>query len=332
MKPPYDITSRILQLISSISEKIGETNSAHLYRPRTELRKRNRIRTIQSSLEIEGNTLSEEQITDLLDNKRVLAPQKDILEVKNAINVYNKLDQYVAHDVESLCEAHQTLMSGLISDNGQLRRKSVGIVKGVKVAHVAPPGDMVPQLVRDLLNYIKNDEDLTLIKSCVFHYEFEFIHPFSDGNGRMGRLWQTIILKKYSPIFEYLPIESLIKDKQKDYYDVLGKADKAGKSTIFIEFMLSIIELALEDILKTQSVTLTSRDRITLFEEHIGAGYFTRQDYLRRYKDISAATASRDLKEAVDHNVVEKTGDKRTAKYKYKETKPSRVDGSSTKK
>jgi Fic family protein len=322
MKPPYDITSRILHLISSISEKMGEINSAHLYRPRTELRKRNRIRTIQSSLEIEGNTLSEEQITDLLDNKRVLAPQKDILEVKNAINVYNKLDQYAAHDVESLCEAHQTLMSGLISDNGQLRRKSVGIVKGVKVAHVAPPGDMVPHLVRDLLNYIKNDEDLTLIKSCVFHYEFEFIHPFSDGNGRMGRLWQTIILKQYSPIFEYLPIEALIKDKQKDYYDVLGKADKAGKSTIFIEFMLSIIEHALEDVLKTQSVTLTSKDRITLYEEHIGDGYFTRQDYLRRYKDISSATASRDLKEAVDQNVLEKTGDKRTAKYKYRKLNP----------
>jgi len=178
MKPPFEITSRILNLISSISEKIGEVKSARLIKPPTELRKRNRIKTIQSSLEIEGNTLNIEQITDLIDNKRVLAPPRDILEVKNAIEVYSKLDQFNAYDLDSLCNAHGILMNGLINNAGKLRRTSVGIIKGNNIAHIAPPGDLVPSLMNDLFRYLKDDEDLLLLKSCVFHYEIEFIHPF----------------------------------------------------------------------------------------------------------------------------------------------------------
>ncbi len=317
MKPPYEITSEILKLTSSISEKIGEIKSAKLIKPPTELRKRNRIKSIQSSLEIEGNTLTIEQITDLINNKRVLAPQKDIIEVKNAIELYSMLNEFNAYDIDSLCRAHGILMNTLIENAGQFRRTAVGITKGNNITHVAPPGDVVYSLMKDLFDYLKNDKDILLIKSCVFHYEFEFIHPFIDGNGRMGRLWQTMILKDYSPVFEYLPIESLIKERQQDYYDVLGKSDNQGNSTGFIEFMLKIINIALEDLLKTQNHTLTGSDRIIIFRDFIGSELFTRQDYLRHNKEISTATASRDLKEAVDNGVIEKSGEKRLTKYRY---------------
>jgi Fic family protein len=318
MKPPYGITSKILSLVASISEKIGEVNATHLNRPPTELRKKNRIKTIQSSLEIEGNTMTEEQITDLLNNKRVLAPQKDIVEVKNAINVYNQLNKFKVYDLRSLCKAHEILMTGLVENPGKLRQSSVGIIKGSDIAHVAPPGEMVHSLMTDLFKYLKNDDDLVLIKSCVFHYEFEFIHPFIDGNGRIGRLWQTMILKEHSPIFEFLPIETLVKSRQQEYYRVLGRSDKIGSSTPFIEFMLDIIKDALEELLKVQNITLTGSDRITKFREIIGTQEFSRQDYLRSFKDISQATASRDLKFAVENGTIEKFGDKRTTQYKYK--------------
>ncbi|MDD3320376.1 MAG: Fic family protein [Paludibacter sp.] len=318
MKPTYEITSEILKFTSSISEKIGEIKSAKLIKPPTELRKRNRIKSIQSSLEIEGNTLTVEQITGLINNKRVLAPQKDIVEVKNAIELYSKLNEFNAYKIDSLCRAHEILMNTLIENAGQFRRTAVGIMKGNNTTHVAPPGDNVFPLMKDLFDYLKNDNDILLIKSCVFHYEFEFIHPFIDGNGKMGRLWQTMILKDYSPVFEYLPIESLIKTRQKNYYDFLGKSDNQGKSTGFIEFMLEIIDIALEDLLKTQNHTLISTDIISIFRNFVGNELFTRQDYLRHNKEISTATASRDLKEAVDNEVIEKDGEKRLTEYRYK--------------
>jgi Fic family protein len=318
MKPPYEITPKILALIVSISEQIGAINAAYLNKPPTELRKKNRIKTIQSSLEIEGNTLTVEQITDLLDNKRVLAPQKDILEVKNAIAVYEQLREFDVYDLKSLCKAHSVLMKNLVDNPGKLRSSSVGIVKGSQIAHLAPPGEMVSPLMKELFNYLKNDDDLLLLKSCVFHYEFEFIHPFVDGNGRMGRLWQTLILKEHSPVFEFLPIESLIKEKQQEYYQVLGTSDSQGNSTIFIEFMLEIIHDTLADLLKHQNFRLTNSDRIVHFKDRIGTKLFSRQEYLRAFKEISQATASRDLRLAVDNGILEKQGDKNTAKYRFK--------------
>jgi Fic family protein len=318
MKPPYQISNKIIELIASISEKIGEVNSAYLYKPPTELRKRNRIKTIQSSLEIEGNSLSLEQVTALLDNKRVIAPKKDILEVKNAIKVYENLDSFNPTSLTSFCKAHGMLMDGLIDNPGKIRTKPVGIIKGSVITHVAPPGNIVKSLLTDLFNYLKKDKDLLLIKSCVFHYETEFIHPFIDGNGRMGRLWQTLILRKYSPVFEFLPIESLIKSKQIEYYKILGESDNQGNSTGFIEFMLQIISQSLEELLTSQNVNLTSNDRIDIYKEKIGSDSFSRQDYMRHFKDISSATASRDLKVAVDKGILEKTGDKRTTQYRFK--------------
>jgi Fic family protein len=318
MKLSYQISNKIIELIASISEKIGEVNSAYLYKPPTELRKRNRIKTIQSSLGIEGNSLSLEQVTALLDNKRVIAPKKDILEVKNAIKVYENLDSFNPTSLTSFCKAHGVLMDGLIDNPGKIRTKPVGIIKGSVITHVAPPGNIVKSLLTDLFNYLKKDKDLLLIKSCVFHYETEFIHPFIDGNGRMGRLWQTLILIQYSPVFEFLPIESLIKAKQIEYYKILGESDNQGTSTGFIEFMLQIISQSLEELLTSQNVNLTSNDRITIYKEKIGSDSFSRQDYMRHFKDISTATASRDLKVAVDNGILIKTGDKRTTQYRFK--------------
>lgn len=322
MKPPYNITEKILALVASISEKIGEINATHLYKPATELRKKNRIKTIQSSLEIEGNTLTEAQITCLLENKRVLAPQKDILEVQNAIKVYEQLNTFNPFQLKDLEKAHAILMNGLIDPEnigtGKLRTTNVGIVKGSKVEHIAPSGTMVKGLMKDLFEYLKKDNDLILIKSCVFHYEFEFIHPFLDGNGRMGRLWQTLILMQQYPVFEYLPVESLIKQKQSDYYNKLSESDKKGNSTPFIEFMLEIILETLDGLLQSQSITLHTEDRIHLFKEKIGKNTFSRKDYMQHFKNISAPTASRDLKWAVEQNLLTKFGALRLTEYQFK--------------
>lgn len=318
MKPPYTITDKILALVASISEKIGEINASHLYKPATELRKKNRIKTIQSSLEIEGNTLTEEQITALLENKRVIAPQKDILEVQNTIKVYQQLNQFNPYQLKDLIKAHAVLMNGLIDNPGKLRTTNVGIVKGSKVEHIAPSGTMINGLMKDLFDYLKKDNDLTLIKSCVFHYEFEFIHPFIDGNGRMGRLWQTLILMQQYPVFEYLPVESLIKQKQNEYYNKLSESDKKGNSTPFIEFMLGIILESLNGLLQTQSVTLHTEDRMSLFKEKIGKNKFTRKDYMQNFKNISAPTASRDLKWAVEQDLLYRFGTLRLTEYQFK--------------
>lgn len=281
--------------------------------------KKNQIKTIQSSLEIEGNTLTEEQITALLENKRVIAPAKDILEVQNAIKVYDDLKIFDPKKIKDLQLAHSILMKDLVSSAGKFRTTNVGIVKGSQVEHLAPGGSMVKGLMNDLFIYLKNDNDLILIKSCVFHYEFEFIHPFIDGNGRMGRLWQTLILMQQYPVFEYLPVESLIKQNQQEYYNKLSESDKMGQSTPFIEFMLGIILESLKQVLQSQNINLSTKDRIFLCKEKMGDKKFSRKDYLQNFKNISAPTASRDLKWAVDENILIKSGEQRLTEYQFKE-------------
>lgn len=317
MKPPYEITSLILNLITSISEKIGQVNAVYLVKQSPQLRKQNRIKTIHSSLQIEGNTLTEEQITAIIENKRVLAPQKDIAEVLNALKVYDKLRAFKPHSEKSFLEAHQILMNGLVENSGSYRKNSVGIVKGSKLAHLAPPAENLSFLMKDLFNYVKNKEELTLIKACVFHYEMEFIHPFLDGNGRMGRLWQTVILMNEYPVFEFLPIETIISATQEKYYKALSISDKQGKSTVFIEYMLEVIDKALFELLKFNNRILTDIDRLDYFIS-LGKKEFKRNDYMNVFKDISSATASRDLKKGIDLNLFEKTGDKNKTIYLIK--------------
>ena len=315
MKPPYDITSEILHLITAISEKIGEVNAIHLHKPSPELRKKNRVKTIRASLEIEGNTLTEEQITAIIENKRVIGPKKDILEVVNAIKVYELLPEFKPNSLTSFLKAHQTLMKDLIPSAGKLRTKAVGIVKGEEIAHIAPPASNVNFLMKDLFAYLKNDKDPALIKSCVFHYETLFIHPFMDGNGRMSRLWQTLILLNTYPVFEFLPFETIIKDRQEQYYNALSLCDKVGKSTIFIEFILQAIDESLAELLQLQQPKMNGKARVAYFISMYKSDSFTRKDYLLAFKDISSATASRDLKYAVAANFITKEGDKRVTKY-----------------
>lgn len=317
MKPPYDISPKILKLISSISEKIGEVNANYLSKQSPQLRKQNRIKTIHSSLQIEGNTLTEEQITALIENKRIIGPEKDVLEVLNAIKVYEKLEEYKFTSDKSFLKAHLELMNGLIESAGKYRKQGVGIVKGTKVEHIAPPYENVPYLMKDLFEYLKDSEELTLIKSCVFHYEMEFIHPFLDGNGRMGRLWQTLILMSEYPVFEFLPFETLISKTQDDYYKSLALSDKSGKPTAFIEYMLGVIEKSLEGLLNYNNRVLKDIDRLEYFSK-LGIKEFTRKDYMNIFKDLSSATASRDLKKGIELNMLESTGNGNKTKYMIK--------------
>ena len=314
MNPPYEITSSILKLITSISEKIGEVNANLLNRPSPKLRKQNRIKTIHSSLKIEGNTLTEEQITALLENKRVIGPKKDVIEVLNAIKIYENLENYSPFSEKSFLKAHLNLMEGLIEEPGKYRKQGVGIVKGSKIEHLAPPFENVPYLMNNLFKYLKESDEIELIKSCVFHYEMEFIHPFLDGNGRIGRLWQTLILMERYPLFEFLPFETLISNDQEKYYRALAESDKSGNSTKFIEYMLNVINISISNLLDYNNRTLTEKDRLEYFSS-LNKSEFNRKDYMDVFKDISSATASRDLKKGVELNIFEKIGQKNKTRY-----------------
>ncbi len=306
-KPPYDITPKVLKLISSISEKIGEINANYLSKQSPQLRKQNRIKTIQSSLQIEGNTLTEDQITALIDNNRIIGPEKDVIEVINAIKVYDELQKFKLYSEKDFLDAHASLMKGLIPNPGKYRNQSVGIVKGNDIEHVAPPFQQVPYLMKDLFEYLKDDQELTLIKSCVFHYEMEFIHPFIDGNGRMGRLWQTVILMNEYQVFEFLPFESLISATQDEYYKSLSMSDKSGKSTPFIEYMLNVIDKSLSQLLNYNNRSLKDIERLEFFISQ-GVKEFNRKDYMNVFKDISSATASRDLKKGLELKFFKSSG------------------------
>ena len=310
----------MLDLCMAIARLVGQYEGIQLPTPQPMLIRRNRIRTIQSSLAIEGNRLSEHQVTAILDHKRVIGPSKDILEVQNAINAYEALPRYKVYELSSLLQSHQIMMRGLVPDAGRLRSGNVGILKGSRVSHVAPKPSLVPALMRDLLAFIKDDHHVhALIKSCVFHYEFEFIHPFSDGNGRIGRLWQSALLLQYHPLFEFTPVESLIKKKRRAYYEALELSDKKGQSTGFVLFMLDTIRESLETFLfELHPVRETSKSRIQRAKACFLKKSFSRKEYRQFQKMISTATASRDLSRAVKQGVLKKTGDKALAEYSFR--------------
>lgn len=248
--PPYEITDKMLELVSEIMENLGKLSGVNELEKLPRLRRVSRLKSIHSSLAIENNTLSIEQVTDVINGKRVLAPQKDIEEVHNAFNAYEKLSEINPYSIEDLLKIHGIMMNGLVKEAGSLRSGQVGVYnQDGKVVHLAPPADFVPQQLGQLFDWVKNSNANMLIKSSVFHYEFEFIHPFNDGNGRTGRLWQTALLASWKPIFAWIPIESIIKDNQEDYYNAITLSTSQGKSNIFIEFMLDVINKAVKDII-----------------------------------------------------------------------------------
>ncbi len=316
-KPPYTLDTTLLKLVGKVMQLLGKVEGYQLLTANLKLRRQNRIKSLQSSLAIEGNTLTEEQITAMLDGKLVLGPPKEILEVQNALTVYDKLDDWRAGSEDDMLESHRLLMNELITDAGRYRQGEVGVVDGTKVIHIAPPARQVPTLMGDLFDYLLNYDEETIIKSCVFHYEFEFIHPFSDGNGRMGRLWQTLILKEHFPILAFIPFESIIHQRQQGYYKALSDSQSVGHSNPFIYFMLNALVTALENTLTAVVPPINGAERLAAFREVTKEASFSRKDYQAYYKKISSATASRDLAAGVRKGVITKTGDKRSTEYRF---------------
>lgn len=321
MTPPFNISSKILSLVSQIERLIGRVES--IDEPRSQmqtqpqLRKSTRVKTLQGSLAIEGNSLNSEQITALLNGKRVIAPKNDIIEVFNANEVYDQLTDFDPYSSKHLLKAHGIMMKDILSGAGKWRSANVGILKDGAVSHIAPQAERVEFLMNDLFDFLKSDHN-PLIAGCVFHYEFEFIHPFQDGNGRMGRFWHSLLLFHYHEIFEYIPVESLIKEHQQEYYEVLEKCDRAGDSTAFIEFSLDMIHQSLEEFLEIfRPKKPTPSNRLEKAREHFGSKEFSRKQYMHLHKTISTATASRDLKAGLDKNQLSIKGEKSLSRYEF---------------
>lgn len=248
-QPPYSITPAILNRVADISELLGRWSATSKNTLSPQLRRDNRIKTIQASLAIENNTLSLEQVTAVLDGKRVLGLPHEIQEVRNAFIAYEQLSDWQPDTLAHLLEAHHALMAGLLDDAGQFRQGGVGIYRGKDLVHMAPPANRVPVLMQNLVDWLSTSNIHQLIASCIFHYEFEFIHPFADGNGRMGRLWQTLILSRWNPILAYLPVETVIRKQQQQYYYALQQSDQAADSTPFIAFMLDALHTAMLEVM-----------------------------------------------------------------------------------
>ncbi len=320
MKPPYSVSPKMLSLCAEIMRFLGQYEGLHILKPEPKLRRSNRVRTIQASLAIEGNTLALDQVTAILDGKKVVGSQKEILEVTNAIKAYDQIQLFSPLSSKSLRQAHGILMAGLATDAGKWRIQNVGIFQGEKIAHAAPQAKRVPQLMDQLFAFTKSAKQThPLILSAIFHYELELIHPFSDGNGRIGRLWQTTLLTRFHPLFEFTPVESAVRERQEDYYKSLGLSDKAGHANPFIEFSLSTILAALETLksaIKPQP--LTAADRIEIALGIFGERVFSRKEYIAIFKTISTATGSRDLVTGVKNKMLLKSGDKALATYRFK--------------
>lgn len=251
--PPFTITEKMLHLVSEISEQVGILN-ARLGEdiPSPLLRKKNQIKTIHSSLAIENNTLSLKQVTDIVDGKHVLGAPDEIQEVKNAVEAYHLMTQLDAFKEKDLLKAHGLMMKDLVRNAGHYRYEGVGVFDGNgNCLHMAPPPERVPELMGDLFQWVKTCKTHPLIYSCVFHYEFEFIHPFIDGNGRLGRYWQTMLLSRWKGIFAWIPVETIVKEHQQEYYNVIAQCDAAGESTLFVEFMLACILDSMENYEET---------------------------------------------------------------------------------
>lgn len=261
-QPPLTLTATMLALVADISEHVGRLSALQGTTLTPQLRRGNRIRTIQASLAIENNTLSLEQVTAVLEGKQVLGLPREIQEVRNAFAAYEAMPGWQLAARADLLKAHGLLMQGLIDDAGQFRQGGVGIYRGERLLHMAPPATRVGPLVDDLLGWLARTDLHPLIASCVFHYEFEFIHPFADGNGRMGRLWQTLILSQWRPVLAYLPVETVIRDKQEAYYAALQVSDQQAQATAFVEFMLHALQQALVEAAQSDQVDDQVSDQV----------------------------------------------------------------------
>ena len=309
-KPPFEITNTIINYVVEIAELVGQLTSSKQLSTNPTLRRANRIRTIHGSLAIEQNTLSLEQVTAVLNGKQVLAPPKNIAEVKNAYEIYERLDELDPYSVDDLLTAHGIMTRGLVEESGIFRTRPVGVVDSEgHVLHFGTLPQYVPDLVMELLDWVKTSEVHMLIRSCVFHYEFELIHPFADGNGRVGRLWHTLLLSKWNPAFAWLPAESIIHDRQQEYYEAINASNDAGESTVFIEFMLSAIKASLIDAIRTSDEMSDGKmDKTTLrwkkIEEYLKTHDYIMNADVRELCGVSSATANRILSNLVMNGIL----------------------------
>ena len=300
-KPPFEITNTIIDSVAEIAELVGRLTSTNQLSSNPTLCRSNRIRTIHGSLAIEQNTLSLEQVTAVLNGKHVLAPPKDIAEVKNAYEIYERLDELDPYSVDDLLTAHGIMTRELVDESGMFRTRPVGVVdQEGRVLHFGTLPQYVPDLVMELLDWVKNSDVHMLIRSCVFHYEFELIHPFADGNGRVGRLWHTLLLSKWNPAFAWLPVESIIHDRQEEYYAAINASNDAGESTVFIEFMLSAIKASLIDAINASDEVIDgATDKATMrwkqIEKFLETHPYIMNADVRALCGVSAATANRIL-------------------------------------
>jgi Fic family protein len=301
-----------------IQRLLGRFEGLNAPRPEPRLRRKNRVRTIRGSVGIEGNTLSLEQVTAVLGGQRIAGSAKEIREVVNANTAYSEAASFKPWSVESLLRAHGLLMQGLVTDAGRFRSGSVGVVQGRRVVLVAPQAQRVPTLVRELLSWGRTQSRDRLVAACVVHYELLFIHPFSDGNGRLARLWQLVVLLGESPLFEVVPVETVIRERQAEYYRVLRECGRAGESTAFVEFVLAALGDAMEEVVASLRPARGSPDeRLALARAHFHRRSFTRADYLAVHPALSPLTASRDLARAVKNGALRRSGDKRLARYVF---------------
>jgi len=290
-QPPFTITNEILSLVAEISEHVGQLKQWYNKERELRLRRINRIRSVAGSLAIEGNTLTEEQITELLDGKLVIAPPREIQEAKNALDAYEQLPEWNPSHEEDLLTAHKTLMLGLIDSAGAYRSSGVGVFAGKEVLHMAPPANQVHRLMEDLFKWLQTTDVHPLISSSVFHFEFEFIHPFADGNGRLGRLWQTLILSQWHPLFANLPVESLVHKNQAAYYQALQDSTNQTDCAPFIRFILVMVVDALRNYNTETRVETKVKTRVKTPEQVI--------DLLQQQPTLTLAEVAEQLDKSV---------------------------------
>lgn len=319
-KPPFEITASMLDKIAEIAELVGQVNAMAGLTTNPMLRRTNRIRTIYSSLAIEQNTLSLEQVTAVLNGKRVIAPPKDIAEVKNAYEIYEMMDSLNPYSVEDLLNAHGVMTKGLTEESGCFRSGPVGVVdKQGNILHFGTLPDYAPGLTMDLLDWVQKSNIHMLIKSCVFHYELEVIHPFADGNGRIGRLWHTLLLTQWKPVFAWLPVESIIHDRQDEYYAAINRSNYEGESTAFIEFLLSAIQEALLEAVQTTSASesmTTDELRWYKIERFLKRNDTIANADVRQMFHVSSATANRILSRLTEKGKLQKIRNGKSWAYK----------------
>lgn len=327
LSPPFKITNEILNFIYEIGELVGKISAEKKFEKNLTLRRKNRIKTIYSSLAIEQNTLTLEQVTDVINGKRVLAPLKDIKEVQNAYEIYERIDELDENSVKDLLLAHKIMTSELIKESGRFRSKNAGVYQGDKLIHMGTLPEYIPELINNLFLWLKNSKEHPLIKAAVFHYEFEFIHPFQDGNGRIGRLWHSLILSKWKKLFAWLPVESLVQKYQKEYYITINNSNRDGESTEFILFMLRIINETLIELVEnkkttdkttdkmTDKMTDKNRERIKLVIKYLSQNNSINNKETQNLLDISESAAKRFLNKLVKENILEAVGEYKARKY-----------------